>query len=275
MTEAIEIRVGCEFRATAPVDTSAVFQVVPRSEERHWIVQQDWSSTPAIGIHDYIDVYDNLCRRLTLPQGPSTVRYDAVVHVPPTADEVDFNAWESPAALLPDDVLAFVLPSRYCLSDEMQPVALELFGGLPTGYGRVQAICDFVHSHLTFDYMATTPLTTAVDAYNTGGGVCRDFAHLAITLCRALDIPARYACGYIPDIGYPAPDDDPMDFCAWFEAWLGGRWWVFDARNNRPKIGRTLICRGRDALDCAMVTTYGNVTLDAMAVWAQDVASQG
>ncbi len=275
MTTTIEISVGCEFQATAPTDTSAIFQVVPRSAKRHWVVRQDWSSTPPIGIHDYIDVYDNLCRRLTLPEGQSKVRYDAVIHVPAKSDEVDLDARECSAAELPDDVLAFVLPSRYCLSDEMQSVANDLFGMQPTGYRRVQAICDFVHSHVTFDYGATTPLTTAVDTYDSRSGVCRDFAHLAITLCRALDIPARYACGYIPDIGEPAPDDDPMDFCAWFEAWLDGRWWVFDPRNNRPKLGRTLVCRGRDALDCAMVTTYGSVNLDAMTVWAQDVASRG
>jgi transglutaminase-like putative cysteine protease len=236
-------------------------------------VAQEWVSSPHVGFHDYRDSFDNACRRLTLPEGKFTIRYDATVAVPDTPDDINLDARECPPAELPDEVLAFILPSRYCLSDEMEPVALDLFGNLSPGYRRVQAICDFVHAHLKFDYAATTPLSTALSAYSSESGVCRDFAHLAITFCRALDLPARYACGYIPDIGPPDPATEPMDFCAWFEVWLDGRWWVFDARNNKPKVGRTLICRGRDALDCAMITTYGKVTLEAMSVWAQDVTT--
>ncbi len=272
MEESIEIRVGCEFHDFAPVDTSAVFQVVPRTDGRHRVLSQAWTSDPYAHYREYADLYGNPCRRLTVPQGNFTVRYDARVEVPSTPDDVDLDARECPADELPDDVLVYVLPSRYCLSDEMAPTALELFGNIAPGYRRVQMICDFVHSHVVFDYTASTPLTTAVNAYVTRTGVCRDFAHLGVTFCRALDIPARYAFGYIPDIGLSDPTD-PMDFCAWFEAWLDGRWWVFDPRNNVPKVGRTLIGRGRDALDCAMVTTYGAVILNKMTVWAYDVVS--
>jgi transglutaminase-like putative cysteine protease len=165
--------------------------------------------------------------------------------------------------------LLFTLPSRYCLSDELSDTAWDLFGNTWPGWERVQAVCDWVHQNVRFQYGTSTPRTTAVDVYEKRVGVCRDFAHLALTFCRAMNIPARYTFGYLPDIGVPPPDE-PMDFCAWFEAYLGGRWLTFDPRNNTRRVGRVVIGRGRDALDVAMVTTYGSHTLQSMVVWADE-----
>ena len=151
-------------------------------------------------------------------------------------------------------------------------MAWQLFGGIDSGWGRVQAICDWVHGNIRFQYGTSNSLTTAADVCSAGVGVCRDFAHLAVTFCRALNIPARYVFGYLPDIGVPPPDA-PMDFCAWMEVYLGGRWWTFDPRNNQPRIGRVLVGRGRDALDVAMLTTYGSPRLKKMTVWADETAS--
>jgi len=162
------------------------------------------------------------------------------------------------------------MPSRYCLSDVLFPRAQELFGLTPPGWARVQAICDWVHTNIRFSYGTSTPATTALDVLANGIGVCRDFTHLAIAFCRALNIPARYAFGYLPDIDVP-PATAPMDFCAWFEVYLGGRWYVFDARNNERRKGRVTIARGRDALDVAMLTTFGMVTLASMIVRADPV----
>jgi transglutaminase-like putative cysteine protease len=149
-------------------------------------------------------------------------------------------------------------------------MAWQLFGTMEPGWARVQAICDWVHSNIRFQYGSSNSLTTAADVCAQGIGVCRDFAHLAVTFCRALHIPARYVFGYLPDIGVPPPDD-PMDFCAWIEVYLAGRWWTFDPRNNEPRVGRVLIGRGRDALDVAMVTTFGSPRLAQMTVWADAV----
>jgi transglutaminase-like putative cysteine protease len=148
--------------------------------------------------------------------------------------------------------------------------AWELFGAVEPGWPRVQAVCDWVHDHIRFDGAASSPLTTAYDVWQSRAGVCRDFTQLGITLCRALNVPARYVAGYLPDIGV-IPPDSPMDFCSWFEAWLDGRWWTFDPRNNVPRIGRVVIARGRDALDAAMVTTWGSAQLQVMTVWADEV----
>ncbi len=218
----------------------------------------------------YRDLYGNLCQRVDLPAGPFSLAYDAIVEVPPGHDDEDFSAAEAAPSSLPDDVLVYTLPSRYCLSDELGNEAWRLFGGLAPGWGRVQAICDFVHHNITFTAGASSPLTSAVDVYRTRTGVCRDFAQLAITFCRALNIPARYAFGYMPEIDIE-PDGTPMDFAAWMEVWLGGRWYTFDPRNNVPRPGRILVGRGRDALDCAMLTSYGDAAMRTFLVWADEV----
>ncbi|MGH2551112.1 MAG: transglutaminase-like domain-containing protein [Thermomicrobiales bacterium] len=170
---------------------------------------------------------------------------------------------------MPDEILSFTLSSRYCPTEALAQVAWDLFGQSDPGWSRVQAICDWVHQHMRYG-MATTSLTTSVDVYVAGGGMCRDFAHLAITFCRALTIPARYVFGYLPDIDVTGPQP-PMDFHAWFEVYLDGRWWTFDARFNRPRIGRIPIGYGRDAVDVAMVTTYGSAVFQQMVVWSDPV----
>jgi transglutaminase-like putative cysteine protease len=208
---------------------------------------------------------------LVIPAGSSEIVYDAVVEIDGLPDLTVPSAAQLPVELLPDDTLHFTLPSRYCLSDELSDTAWQLFGNVTPGWARVQAICDWVHDHIRFAYGSSTPLTTAVDIYKQGVGVCRDFSHLAITFCRALNIPARYVFGYLPDIGVPPPDA-PMDFCAWMEVYLADRWYTFDPRNNARRIGHIVIGRGRDALDVAMVTTFGTTTLKQMDVWADEVA---
>ena len=176
---------------------------------------------------------------------------------------------EMPVARLPHEVLNFVMPSRFCQPDELGHEAWQHFGDLPPGSSRVQAIVDYVHAHLEYVPGASNPWTTAADAHRAGQGVCRDFAHLAISLCRALNIPARYVFGYIPAIGVPLPDE-PMDFAAWFEAYLDGSWHTFDARNNRRRIGRVIVGRGRDAVDVAMITSFGPLTLTNFQVLAEE-----
>jgi transglutaminase-like putative cysteine protease len=265
----MHIRVGCEFKYEAPAPTSAVWQVEPRDDGPHRLVAEAWHTDPLLPSHQYRDLYNNICRRLTIPPGSAAIRYDALIDVPSTGDEIWQKAPEVPVDQLPDDTLIFTLPSRYCLSDALSSTAWELFGDTEPGWPRVQAICDWVHQNIRFGYGSSTSLTTAADVYEARTGVCRDFAHLGVTFCRALNIPARYAFGYLPDIGVPPPDL-PMDFCAWFEAYLGGRWYTFDPRNNQHRVGRALIGIGRDALDVAMVTTYGAAQLTQMTVWADD-----
>ena len=242
----------------------------PRTDSGTRLLEQNWESRPAIDFHDYLDPYSNRCRRLTLPDGEATVHYELLAETPGGVDDADFDAPELDAADLPDDVLIYTSPSRYCLSDVLEPVARELFGTTASGYRRVQTISEFVHNHIDYTLGSSTPLSTAVSVFESGTGVCRDFAHLAISLCRALDIPARYTFGYLPDID--ARSIYPMDFHAWFEAYLGDRWWTFDPRNNERRKGRIVIGSGRDAVDVAMLTTYGNAALEDLRVWADQVA---
>jgi transglutaminase-like putative cysteine protease len=264
------VRVGCDFEYDAGIDTAAVFQVEPYGGGPASVVRYEWESTPEIPRRAYVDLYGNSCQRLVLPAGSSTLRYDALVTVPDATEEVDLDAHETPAADLPDGALLYTLPSRYCLPDVLADEAWELFSRVEPGYRRVMAICDHVHGSLKFAYGSSTPLTTAADVHAACYGVCRDFTHLAITFCRALSIPARYVFGYLPEIDVePAPE--PMDFAAWFEAYLDGTWWTFDPRNNEARKGRVLIGRGRDALDVAMVTTFGGPVLKRMEVRAEEV----
>jgi len=221
------------------------------------------------GHHGYVDHYGNRCERFELASGSSRIAYEAQVVLSCPADPIEPDLPETPVTSLPDDVLSFVMPSRFCLPDELGHEAWQRFGALTPGWGRVQAIVDYVHANLEFVAGASNPWTTAADAYRAGQGVCRDFAHLAITFCRALNIPARYVFGYIPDIGAPPGPTEPMDFAAWFEAYLDGRWRTFDARNNRPRIGRVVVGRGRDAVDVALTTSFGPLTLTGFEVRAE------
>ncbi|HEY4440950.1 MAG TPA: transglutaminase family protein [Candidatus Elarobacter sp.] len=263
----MKVDVGCEFDYETQATTPAVVLVRPFSTDEQRVVEERWVSEPGIPFHDYVDLYGNICRRINVGPGRLRFRYDATVEIAGELDGYAPHAVELPVEALPDEALLYTLPSRYCLSDVLSDRAWELFGATPPGWARVQAICDFVHGHVTFGYGSSTPDTTAVDVYEKAAGVCRDFAHLAVTFARALNIPARYVFGYLPDIDVP-PAELPMDFCAWFEAYLGGAWWTFDPRNNRRRRGRVVIARGRDALDVAMVTTYGPATLHEMTVRA-------
>ncbi|GAC1629943.1 MAG: transglutaminase family protein [Chloroflexota bacterium] len=265
----MDVRVGCDFQYETRWPTATVMQVQPHTDGQHRVIQHSWQAEPDLVMSDSLDLYGNTCRRFTMPAGRLHLRFDAVVTVSDEYDEVDPNAPQMRVEDLPGETLLFTLPSRYCLSDVLSDAAWNLFGATEPGWNRVQAICDWVHDNVRFQYGTSTPLTTAVDIYENRVGVCRDFAHLAVTFCRAMNIPARYVFGYLPDIGVPPPNT-PMDFCAWFEAYLGGRWRTFDPRNNQRRVGRVVIGRGRDALDVAMVTTYGPHVLREMVVWADE-----
>jgi transglutaminase-like putative cysteine protease len=263
----IDLRVGCEFEYDVSAPTVATVQVRPRSDSTHRLVTEAWKTQPPLPIDEYTDVYGNPVKRLTMPTGHLVFRYDAVVAVPEQPDADGSSAPQAQVDEVPGDLLHFTLPSRYCLSDELMASAWELFGQSQPGGARVQAICDWVHDNIQFQYGTSNPLTTAIDVFRNRKGVCRDLAHLAITFCRALNIPARYVFGYLPDLFVP-PDPAPMDFAAWMEVWLGDRWWTFDPRNNSRRAGRVLIGRGRDALDVAMITTFGPAAFRSMTVWA-------
>lgn len=271
---ALQVRVGCALAFEFERPTPAVFLVRPEDGGSHHVIREDWATQPAAVYHDYTDLFGNACRRLTLPQGGVSLRYDAIVETSSQPDALDWNVEQHLVQDLPDEVLVYTLPSRYCLSDVLGDRAMQLFGSTPRGRGCVQAICDWVHEHVSFNAETSTPLTTAVDVFESGRGVCRDYAHLAITFCRAMSIPARYVFGYLPDIDVPPPYP-AMDFCAWFEAYLGGMWWTFDPRNNEQRKGRIRIALGRDALDVAMVTTYGVSKFNTMSVWADEVNDGG
>lgn len=265
----MRIRVGCEFVHTAAGPTPTIWQVRPRPDGPAVVTSSVWESSPELPSTSYVDAFGNLCDRLVLPEGRSVVRFDAVAEVPGDADPIDETAGQVPIEDLPDDALVYLLPTRFCLSDVLHDHAWDLFGAVPAGWARAQSVSDWVHANVTFDYQATSPVTTAADVWRSRTGVCRDFAHLGVTLCRALNMPARYVFGYLPDIDV-TPTGHPPDFCAWIEVFLGDRWWTFDPRNNQRRVGRVLIGRGRDAVDVAMLTTYGAAVLDSMTVWAAE-----
>jgi transglutaminase-like putative cysteine protease len=267
-----KLSVGCDFTYEAVIETPAIFQVQPGISSVYTKLHETWTSTPEMQLRSYLDLYGNPCTRLVLPAGRSTFSYRADIEVPDATEAADETAPEILPDDLPDDVLIYTLPSRYCLPDVLGGEAWALFGHLPPGYTRVQAICDHVNSHLTFQYGSSNRYTTAADVYNARLGVCRDFTHLAISFCRALNIPARYVFGYLPDMDVPV-DPAPMDFAAWMEVWLGDRWWTFDPRNNVRRKGRVLIGRGRDASDVAMATTFGGPWLANMTVLADEITA--
>jgi transglutaminase-like putative cysteine protease len=215
---------------------------------------------PAIPIQHYMDIHGNLCARIVAPAGRLTLRSDFVIWDSGLPDPVKADAKLAPVQDLPDDALLYLLNSRYCEVDRMTPLAWSLFGETEPGWSRVQAIVDYAHERISFGYAHARATRTALDAHQEGLGVCRDFAHLAITLCRCMNVPARYCTGYLGDIGVPY-SPAPMDFSAWFEVYLDGEWWTFDARHNTPRIGRILMARGRDATDAAITTAFGPNTL--------------
>ncbi len=268
----MQIRVGYEFRYTFPRPTAMILTLNVHHSRVSDLVYPDHILTdPSVPVHGYRDSFGNWCARLVAPVGPFRIWTDARVNDTGVLDPVAWDAQQHPVEELPEDTLLFLLGSRYCETDRLSEIAWKLFGNGPTGWGRVQAISDFVHRHITFGYEFASPMKSALGAYEEGRGVCRDFAHLGIAFCRAMNIPARYCTGYLGDIGVP-PVDAPMDFAGWFEAYLGGRWYTFDPRNHEPRIGRVLIARGRDAADVAISTTFGENTLDSFLVHTEEVA---
>jgi len=261
------VKIGCHFEHLVVEATPSLWQVRPRTDGPHRIVAETWA--PPAPASAYVDSYGNVCDRLTLPSGVSTLRYDAVVEVPSGFDETDSTAAQVAIEELPDEAFVYLLPSRFCWPDMLYDQAWAMFGATAPGWARAQAVSDWVHANIRYQVGASTPVTTANDVWQSRTGVCRDLTQLGITLCRALNIPARYVAGYLPDIGV-VPPDLPMDFCSWYEVWLGGRWWTFDPRNNEPRTGRVVIARGRDALDAAMVTVWGVAELRVMTVWADE-----
>jgi transglutaminase-like putative cysteine protease len=229
--------------------------------------------SPSVPATRYLDMFGNICRRLVAPAGQIEISADAVVADSGLPDEVAPSARQHPVGELPHDALMFLLASRYCETERLMPLAWSHFGKTPEGWPRVQAICDFVHSHVRFGYPHARATRTAMDTFVERRGVCRDFAHLAVTLCRCMNIPARYCTGYLGDIGVP-PEPDPMDFSAWFEVYLGGRWYTFDARHNVPRIGRIVMARGRDAADVAFSTTFGPNTLRRFTVVTDEIVTR-
>jgi len=263
--EPLALTVGCAFGLDSVQPVTAILQVAPRLETGVSIGAERWETRA--DHHGYVDGHGNRCERFVLASGGSNIAYEADLVLARPADLIELDAPEVPVGSLPDEVMSFVMPSRFCLPDELGHEAWQRFGNLPPGWGRVQAIVDYVQAHLEWVSGGSNPWTTAADAYRAGQGVCRDFAHLAITFCRALNIPARYVFGYIPNIGVAEPTE-AMDFCAWFEAYLDGRWHTFDARNNTPRIGRVVVGRGRDAIDVALITSFGPLTLTSFEVRA-------
>jgi transglutaminase-like putative cysteine protease len=261
--------VGCEFLHDLSWPVAVVLQVEPYpgvSEPSNERLETE----PATTMRTYTDLYGNVCRRFVLGPGATRIRYQADVDVDAGVDVEDHAAVQHAVVDLPDDALHFTLASRFCQSDTLSNTAWQLFGSAPPGWERAQAVVDWVHENITFAHGSSGPTTTATEIYLQRRGVCRDFAHLAVTFLRALNIPARYCFGYLPDIDV-APLDEPMDFAGWLEAYLGGQWYTFDPRNNTPRTGRVLIGRGRDALDVAMLTTYGQAPLRAMRVVAEPI----
>jgi transglutaminase-like putative cysteine protease len=265
------IKVGCEIEFNFPNPTAIVLMLYLHPSVAVRVRGPGRLEVkPQVAISQYTDLYGNRCGRVFVPSGVMTVRHEAMVIDHGQPDPQVWNAFQYQVQSLPDNVLLFLLPSRYCEVDsEFKETAWSLFGHFPAGWPLVQAICDFVHQHVRFDYQQARANRTALEIFRERAGVCRDFMHLAITFCRCLNVPARYCTGYLGDIGVP-PVATPMDFSAWLEVFLGGKWYAFDARNNVPRIGRVLMARGRDAADVAMTTTFGVNQLQSFKVWTDE-----
>lgn len=261
--------IGLEFQAPTPL----LLLLDVHASRRRDVIFEDHLTAPIIVVERGLDLYGNRTQRLLAPAGPLHLSYRAVVRDSGLLDDAPANALEVPVSDLPNYAMHFLGGSRYCETDELTPIAWQLFGHIKPGYGRVKAICEFVHNQIKFDYQQARSTRTAFAAYNERVGVCRDFAHLAIAFCRCLNIPACYVNGYLGDIGVPA-DPAPMDFSAWFEAYLDHRWVTFDSRHNAPRTGRIVLARGRDAADVAMITSFGQHRLTQFKVVTDEVAPQ-
>lgn len=266
------IRVGYEIAFRFPQPTAMVVLLYVHPSRCSTIQSPErFEVEPRVPISEFVDSFGNRCGRLFVPAGRLVLRNEAIVEDSGQPDPQAWNAPQHNVQELPNDALLFLLASRYCEVDsELKDMAGNLFNATPPGWPRVQSICNFVYQHIRFDYQQARANRTAVETFRERTGVCRDYTHLAITLCRCMNIPARYCTGYLGDIGVP-PSSDAMDFSAWFEAYLGGTWYTFDPRNNVPRIGRVLMARGRDAADAALTTTFGVNQLESFKVWANEV----
>lgn len=266
------IRIGFEIILECKSETPLILALSPHPDYAGRVIGDDRvRSDSNLSMQEYIDDFGNRRTRLTAPPGPLKLWSDCIVENSGLPDVFDWNARQHSVPDLPSEVLGYLNASRYCESDELAERAWALFGQTPPGWARVQAICNWVHNHITFGYHFGRPTKTAVDVMREATGVCRDFAHLAITLCRAMNIPARYASGYLGDID--APPSGAGDFSAWFEAFLEGRWFTFDARHNTPRVGRVLMVRGQDAADGAMITSFGTHYMKLFRVWTHEVSA--
>ena len=268
------LQLGYELTYECPQPTPMMLTLHIHHSRAGDIVEPDRiRAEPALPIEPYRDAFGNWCTRIVAPTGRLRLSANAIVNDSGKPDvRPQLADPQHPVQDLPEDCLVYLLGSRYCETDRLSDIAWSLFGNAPTGAARVQSICDFVHRHIAFAYQDARPTRTAWEAYNEGKGVCRDYAHLAITFCRCMNIPARYCTGYLTDIGI-APPYGTMDFAAWMEVYVGGQWHIFDPRNNAPRIGRVLMARGRDATDVAISNTFGVNTLTGFKVWADEVAA--
>lgn len=264
------IRLGydIEFNIPQPVAVVALLNVHP-SREADLREPDELRIEPAVITQRYDDRFGNRCTRFLAPQGKLRLWNSTLVRDTGAMDQVNYQARQHPVQDLPVDNLPYLLNSRYCEVDRLSNIATELFGTTAPGWGRVQAIVNWVHNTVQFGYQFARATRTAMETYTERVGVCRDFQHLAITFCRCMHIPARYATGYLGDIGVPA-SPVPMDFSAWFEVYLEERWWTFDARHNEPRVGRVLMATGRDAADVAMTTSFGMAELARFSVVTEE-----
>jgi transglutaminase-like putative cysteine protease len=267
----LRIRIGYDMGYELPQPTPMIVTLNVHHSRVGDLEQPDvMISTPSVEHVSYRDGFGNWCNRLTAPPGTFHLRADTVIRDSGQPDDEAPDAVQLPIEELPAETLVYLLGSRYCETDRLSDIAWNLFGGTKPGWERVQAINTYVHEHLTFGYQWARSTKTAFEAYEEGRGVCRDFAHLGVAFCRAMNIPARYCTGYLGDIGVPF-SPDPMDFSGWFEVFLSGGWYTVDPRNHVPRIGRILIARGRDAADVAIVTTFGPNRLSAFTVWTEQL----
>ena len=269
------IRIGYDIELAVNAPTTVLGALSVHPSRAHDLQQPEALSVqPPLPVQRYHDLFDNLITRVDVPAGVASLRLSstAVIADSGQPDAVPTGARQHPLHELPHEVFSFLLPSRYCEVDsELMAFAWNQFGGVPEGCARVQAICELVHQHIHFDYMQARANRSALEGWREGVGVCRDFAHLAVALCRCMNIPARYVTGYLGDIGVP-PVPQPMDFSAWFEAYLGGAWHTFDARHNRPRIGRVVMARGRDAADVPITMVFGWSQLNRFEVVTDELA---
>jgi transglutaminase-like putative cysteine protease len=270
----MKIRAGYDIAFTTSQATPMILMLTAHpSRAKDVLTEHRLPTSPKLPRRAYRDMFGNTCTRVVAPPGLAEFKADFEIYDSGKPDEVMPHARQLPVEELPDDALVFLLGSRYCDTQSLSDFARRTFGASKPGWARVQAICDFVHNHIKFGYPYARDDRTASDAHRERVGVCRDFAHLAITFCRCMNIPARYCTGYLGDIGV-RPDLAPMDFSAWFEVFLDGRWLAFDARQNRPRIGRILIAQGRDAADVAISTSFGAAKLTRFKVITDELALQ-